>query len=78
MVAKAYLDQLGRSNTLAADRVRLLGEELTRAEALSGEARNTAFRQLAASATRMSADAQGADIRRLLGLAETLRGLAGM
>ncbi|HUG27742.1 MAG TPA: hypothetical protein VMK53_05530, partial [Gemmatimonadales bacterium] len=78
VVARAYLDQLGRSSTLAADRVRLLGEELTRAEGLSGEARNTAFRQLAASATRMSADAQGPDVQRLLGMAETLRGLAGI
>jgi hypothetical protein len=78
VVARAYLDQLGRSTTLAADRVRLLGEELTRAEGLSGEARTTALRQLAASATRMSADAEGPDVQRLLGMAETLRGLAGM
>jgi hypothetical protein len=78
VVARAYLDQLARGSALGAERVNLLRTELGRAEGLAaGEARSTALRQLAASATRMAADSEGLDARRLLGFAETVRGLAG-
>jgi hypothetical protein len=57
VVARAYLDQLARSNGLAADRVSATRTALARAERLSGQARRDALTQLA---TQLNGDAQGA------------------
>ncbi len=46
-LARAYLDQLARSNGLAATRIAAVRDELTRAEGLSGPARRDALTQLA-------------------------------
>ncbi len=56
-VARAYLDQLARSNGLAAPRVAALRHALERAEKLSGQARRDALTQVA---KELDADAQGA------------------
>ena len=47
VVARAYVDQLERSNGLAADRVKAVRHELDRAEKSSGTARRDALTQLA-------------------------------
>ena len=57
VVARAYLDQLARSNGLAADSVAAVRNALVRAEGLSGQPRRDALTQLAA---QLSADAPGA------------------
>jgi len=56
-LARAYLDQLTRSNGLAAARVSAVRTELARAEKLSGEQRRDALTQLA---TQLHGDAPGA------------------
>jgi hypothetical protein len=56
-LARAYLDQLTRSNGLAASRVAAVRSELARAEKLSGQARRDALTQLA---TQLHGDAGGA------------------
>jgi hypothetical protein len=56
-VPRAYLDQLARSNGLAASRVSTVRSELDRAEKLSGQARKDALTQLA---TQLHTDARGA------------------
>jgi hypothetical protein len=45
-VARAYLDQLSRSNGLAAARITSVRDELSRSEGLSGQARHDALAQL--------------------------------
>jgi hypothetical protein len=57
VVARAYLDQLARSNGLAADRVAAARTALAGAEARSGQARRDALTRLA---TQLRSDAQGA------------------
>jgi hypothetical protein len=57
VVARAYLDQLARSNGLAADRVAAARTALAGAEGRSGQARRDALTQLA---TQLRGDAQGA------------------
>jgi hypothetical protein len=57
VVARAYLDQLARSNGLAPDRIAAVGAALARAERLSGQQRRDALTQLA---TQLSHDAPGA------------------
>jgi hypothetical protein len=57
VVARAYLDQLARSNGLSAARVSAVRAGLTSAEKLSGQARRDALTTLAAALTR---DAAGA------------------
>ena len=57
VVARAYLDQLARSNGLAPARVAAARDALTRAEHLSGQPRREALTQLA---TQLNGDAQGA------------------
>ncbi len=68
VVARAYLDQLARSNALEADRVSTLRKELARAEGLSGQERQAALTQIAA---RLDHDVQGgadqAKVRTLAG-----------
>ena len=56
-LARAYLDQLQRSNGLAADRIAVVRGELSRVERLSGQARREALTELA---TQLNADAQRA------------------
>ena len=57
VVARAYLDQLARTNGLAPARVGAAREGLARAEKLSGQARRDALTRLA---TELSGDAAGA------------------
>lgn len=81
VVARAYLDQLARSNALPSDRLSRLRTELQQAEqAPVGPARDAAMDQLARSATALERDAQAinlhaTDARRLRLLASTLRDL---
>jgi hypothetical protein len=73
-LARAYLDQLTRSNGLAAARVSAVRAELTRAEKLSGQARRDALTQLA---TQLHSDATGAsDQARVHTLASAVGDLA--
>ncbi len=73
-MARAYLDQLARSNGLAADKVAAAREGLARAEGLAGEQRRAALTQLA---TQLSGDAQGAADQAKVGtLAATVTDLA--
>jgi hypothetical protein len=82
IVAKAYLDQLGRTNAIAADRARAVREALERVDDLrTGKERDAAARldALNAVAAQVEADAKsktGRDAMRLKALAETLRGRA--
>ncbi len=67
-VARAYLDQLARSNGLPAVRINATRDALSRAERASGQARHDALSQLA---TRLNTDAQTssdqAKVRMLIG-----------
>jgi hypothetical protein len=49
VVARAYVDQLERSNGLAADRVKAVRQSLDRADKATGQARRDALQQLATS-----------------------------
>jgi hypothetical protein len=57
VVARAYLDQLARSNGLASGEVTAAREALARAEPLAGAERRSALQQLA---TQLTGDASGA------------------
>jgi len=57
VVARAYLDQLARSNGLAPDKLLAARSALARAEKLSGQPRRDALTQLA---TQLNGDSQGA------------------
>jgi hypothetical protein len=73
VVARAYLDQLGRNNGLARDRAAAVGRELDRVEQLSGAARQTALSQLA---VQLDKDVAGAaDRERVRALAGVVRGI---
>jgi hypothetical protein len=73
-VARAYLDQLARSNGLAADRVAAGRTALAGAEARSGQARRDALAQLA---SQLRSDAQGAaEPAKVRTLAATVQDLA--
>jgi hypothetical protein len=79
-VAKAYLDQLGRSNAIAPERARAVRDALAKVDELrTGKERDAASRldALTAAASQVEADAKsktGRDAMRLNALAETLRG----
>jgi hypothetical protein len=74
-VPRAYLDQLSRSNGLAAARVSAVRKELDRAEKLTGQARKDALTQLA---TQLHADATtAADQAKVHKLAAAVGELAG-
>jgi len=80
-VARAYLDQLGRSRGIAPERARKLTDELDRAEkALAaqsgGGAIASALGALAGELEGDSARASGGDNVRLHSLAETVKGIA--
>src|SRR5439155_1110316 len=72
-VARAFLDQVARSNGLAPERLAATRTALARAERLSGVQRREALLQLA---TQLDGDAQGAP-GRLRTLAAEVRDLAG-
>ena len=77
VVARAYLDQLGRTDTLAAARRAQLSALLDRADATDSDAALAA--ELIAAADDMDGESAGAGGRseeRLRALAETLRGIA--
>jgi hypothetical protein len=75
VVARAYLDQLARSNGLALDKVAAARKALAVAEQSSGRGRRDALTQLA---TQLKGDAQGAADQATLGmLAGTITDLAG-
>jgi hypothetical protein len=74
VVARAYLDQLARSNGLAPDSVSALRQDLARAEKLSGQQRRDALARLA---VRLDGDAPGAaDQARVRALAAAVTDLA--
>jgi hypothetical protein len=75
VVARAYLDQLARSNGLAPDKLSAARMALAGAERLSGQGRRDALTQLA---TQLQGDAQGAADQAKVGmLAGTVTDLAG-
>ena len=80
VVARAYLDQLERSETLAADRIGALRNALDRADAALAAGGDEAVADaLAAHAADMAAESETAAAiasRRLAGLSETLTGIA--
>jgi hypothetical protein len=79
-VARAYIDQLERTQGLTAARVRAAREMLQRAESGSARAQREAKAQFARVADQLDRDAAAArslDARRMRGLATTLRGLGG-
>ncbi len=82
VVARAYLDQLGRSDTIAAERARALSELLDRTDQLRADGTRTdaaIAEQLdtaAAALERDSVGASGRNQRRLRSLAEILTSLA--
>jgi hypothetical protein len=74
VVARAYVDQLERSNGLAADRVKAVRHELDRAEKSSGTARRDALTQLA---TALGQDAStSSDRAKVQKLAEVVTQIA--
>ncbi len=81
VVARAYLDQLGRSKAIRPERARALTSALERAEAASSGKRKDAdaARRLDTIATELESDraaASGRDQARLQSLAETVKGIA--
>jgi hypothetical protein len=81
VVARAYLDQLGRPAGIAAERTGAVTDALARADRLSagGSGAAALSTDLEALATGLEEDAEEAvyhDVRRLRSLAETLRGIA--
>ena len=77
-VARAYLDQLARTNALAAPRISAARTMLTSGETGRGRARREALGQYNRVAEQLDRDAAAArpiDARRMRELATTLRGL---
>jgi hypothetical protein len=73
VLAKAYLDQLERSNGLAAARITAVRQALGRAEGASGSARRNALNQLATQLDRDAGSAaDGAKVRTLVGVVRDL------
>lgn len=73
-LARAFLDQVERSNGLAAERIAAVRKSLRDAERTTGEMRTTALLTLATELTR---DAVGADGAKVRGLAGAVTDLAG-
>ncbi len=83
VLARAYLDQLNRSNGIEAQRVGAVNEALGRADQLRSAAGDDAavVAELEALAVELEGDAEEAiyhDVRHLQSLADTLRGIATM
>ncbi len=82
IVAKAYLDQLGRNNAISAERAKAVRDTLSKVDELrTGKERDAASRldALNAVAAQVEADAKsktGRDAMRLTALADTLKGRA--
>ena len=82
IVAKAYLDQLGRTNAIAPERARSVRDALAKVDELrTGKERDAAARldALTSVAAEVEADAKsktGRDAMRLTALADTLKGRA--
>jgi len=82
IVARAYLDQLGRTNAISAERARAVRDHLAKVDELrTGKERNAAatLDALTAVASQVEADAKtktGRDAMRLQALADTLKGRA--
>ena len=82
IVARAYLDQLGRTNAIAPERARSVRDALAKVDELrTGKERDAAARleALTAVAAQVEADAKsktGRDAMRLTALADTLKGRA--
>jgi hypothetical protein len=82
VVARAYLDQLGRTNAISAERAKAVRDSLAKVDELrTGKERDAATRldALTALATQLEADAKtktGRDAMRLTALADTLKGRA--
>src|SRR5712664_327565 len=78
VVARAYVDQLERSNGLSAERLKVVREQLSRAEKSQGQARRDALTQLA---TSLGQDAAGstdqAKVQKLAAVVSELAGVAG-
>ncbi len=80
IVAKAYLDQLGRNSAIAPERARAVRDALAKVDELrTGKERNAAeaLDALTAVASQVEGDAKtktGRDAMRLIALADTLRG----
>jgi len=78
VVARAYVDQLERSNGLAVERVKAVREALDHAEKSQGQARRDALTQLA---TSLGQDAAGstdqAKVQKLAAVVSELAGVAG-
>jgi hypothetical protein len=73
-LARSYVDQLERSNGLAAGRISAVRKSLSAAEAASGAKRRTALTKLS---TQLSADAKGAaDSAKVKTLAGAVKDLA--
>jgi hypothetical protein len=74
-LARAYVDQLGRSNGLASDRITSLRQALASAESASGAARRDALNQIAG---QLDSDAgTSTDAGKVRTLAAAVRSLAG-
>ena len=82
VVAKAYLDQLGRTNAISAERAKAVRDSLAKVDELrTGKERDAAVRldALTAVAAQVEADAKtksGRDAMRLTALADTFKGRA--
>jgi hypothetical protein len=81
VVARAYLDQLKRSNAVAGARADAIQSTLDRADRVSARDRNAAaaateLTTLAADLERDAASATGRDAARMRALAETVKGRA--
>ncbi|MDB4883360.1 MAG: repeat-containing protein [Gemmatimonadetes bacterium] len=72
-LARAYADQLGRTNGLAPARLQATRQALTSAEAAKGAARRTALNRLA---TQLNGQATGADAAKVRMLASAVKELA--
>ncbi len=74
VVARAYVDQLARSNGLSANKIASVRQSLAAAEQASGTARSSALTQLA---TQLDGDASGAkNPAKVQALASEVRSLA--
>jgi hypothetical protein len=74
-LARAYVDQLERSNGLSAERIASVRKELARAEGSSGTKRQEALTSLASELG--GAAAGSSDARKVRMLADAVRDLAG-
>ena len=73
VVARAYVDQLARSNGLSVERVKAVRQELSRAEKATGQARRDALNQLSASLVQdATTSSDGAKVQKLAGVVTDL------